>query len=134
MRVGITWGVWDLLHVGHTRLLKRAREQCDHLIVGVTTDEAALARKGRRPVIPYEQRKEVLLALHDVDEVVRQDATFTKADAVRDIQPDVIFVGSDWTPSTFDGAKLGVPVVYLPRTEGVDTTRIKEWVRHGHAG
>lgn len=129
MTRGLTWGVWDLLHVGHVRLLWRARLECDELLVGVTTDEYALARKGRLPVIPYEQRCEMLLALSSVTDVFPQSAKLTKAWAVKEYAPDVLFVASDWTPSTYEGEGLGVPVRYLPRTEGVSSSVIREWAR-----
>jgi len=125
-RLGLTWGVWDMLHVGHVRLLQRAASRCETLFVGVTTDEFALERKGRRPVIPYEERCEMLLALPAVNSVFPQSASFTKADAVLSFGPEVLFVGSDWQPSTFDGARLGVPVVYLPRTVGVSSSGLRE--------
>jgi len=126
--LGMTWGVWDMLHVGHVRLLQRAAARCDHLIVGVTTDEFAVERKGRAPIVPYAERCEVLLGVRGVTSVMPQSATFTKAHAVRLYQPDVLFVGDDWTPSTYDAAHLGVPVVYLPRTSGVSSSGYREWV------
>lgn len=128
---GITWGVWDLLHVGHVRLLQRAAARCDRLLVGVTTDEHCVERKGRTPVIPYAQRTEMLLALPMVNLVFPQSSVFTKADAVKLHAPGVIFVGDDWSPASFDGARLGVPVVYLPRTAFVSTSGIVERVRAG---
>jgi glycerol-3-phosphate cytidylyltransferase len=122
---GIAWGVWDLLHVGHLALLRNASEQCDRLLVGVTTDKAALVRKGRAPVIPYAQRREMLLHLPYVAAAFRQDASFTKRDAVNAFEPDAIFVGDDWTPESFDGEGLGVPVIYVPRVPMWSST----WVR-----
>lgn len=101
----------------------------DELLVGVTTDEACLARKGKRPIVPYEQRCELLLALRFVRGVFPQDAQHTKAWAVREYRPDALFVADDWTPDTFDGEGLGVPVWYLPRTPNVSSTYLREVAR-----
>lgn len=129
MRVGLTWGVWDMLHVGHTRLLERAAGMVDALLVGVTTDEACLARKGKLPVVPYEQRREMLRAVRWVDGVFPQDETRTKAWAVARHNPFCLFVADDWTPATYDGEGLGVPVIYLPRTKGVSSSMLREVAR-----
>ena len=128
MRLGLTWGVWDLLHVGHVRFLQRAAARVDRLYVGVTTDEHCIARKGKRPVITYEDRIEMLLSLPTVHHCFPQSGNYTKADAVRDYHPTVLLVASDWTPFTYEGRDLGVPVVYLPRTEGVSSTSLREAV------
>lgn len=125
MRTGLTFGVFDLLHVGHIHLLREARSQCDRLLVGVTTDECASTRKGRAPVIPFRQRRILLETLLPVTATFKQDETFTKRDAVAAFQPDVIFVGDDWNPSTFEGENLGVPVVYIPRLPEWSTTRVR---------
>lgn len=123
---GITFGVFDLLHVGHVRLLEAARSRCDHLTVCVTTDDYAEVRKGRRPVVPFGQRCELVAALRAVDYVSGQWEQMTKTHAVERYNPDAIFVGDDWTPATFDGEGLGVPVVYLPYTRDVSSTKIRE--------
>lgn len=123
---GLAFGVFDLLHVGHIHLLREAKAQCSRLLVGVTTDEYALARKGRAPVIPYRQRCIHLETLRPVTATFKQDATFTKRDAVNAFQPGVIFVGDDWNPGTFDGENLGVPVVYIPRLPEWSTSRIRD--------
>ena len=130
-KLGLTWGVWDLLHIGHTRLLKSASELCEKLYVGVTTDEYAVIKKGRVPVIPYDQRTELLSELPFVAFTFPQSEEYTKAWAVQTYKPDALFVGDDWTPQTYGGEGLGVPVIYLPRTRITDTTciikRIKEF-------
>jgi glycerol-3-phosphate cytidylyltransferase len=126
---GLTFGAFDLLHYGHVRLLTRARERCDALIVAVSTDEYVHAHKGHYPAVPYRHRMELVKALKCVDLVIPQSLTFGKSEAVQKYRPDVLFVGSDWTPSTFGGEGLGVPVTYLPRTEGVSSTLLREVMR-----
>ncbi len=123
---GIAFGVWDLIHTGHINLLRNAKERCDYLVVGVTTDEACLARKGKIPVIPFIDRMNVVQAIRYVDRVVPQDEEHTKAYWVDRLQIDAIFVGDDWMGKEWDGAKLGIPVVYLPYTAGVSSTKIRE--------
>lgn len=123
---GVAFGVFDLLHFGHVHLLREAKSRCSRLLVGVTTDEYAAARKGRSPVIPYRQRRAILEALSHVTATFKQDETFTKAQAVNAFEPDVIFVGDDWNPSTFDGEGLGVPVIYIPRLPEWSTSRIRD--------
>jgi len=125
VRRGVAFGAFDMFHIGHARLLKRARERCDHLTVAVT-DEAYIRRyKGRPPVIPLVQRMEVVSACRYVDAVTVQTDQKGKKPILEEFGIDVIFVGSDWTPETFDGEGLGVPVVYLPRTLGVSSSDIR---------
>lgn len=125
MTRGIAFGAFDMFHIGHARLLKRARERCDHLTVAVTDEAYIVQFKGRPPIIPLEQRVEVIAACKWVDAVTVQTATGGKAPVLAAVGADVIFVGDDWTPATFDGEGLGVPVIYLPRTQGVSSTDIR---------
>jgi glycerol-3-phosphate cytidylyltransferase len=96
--VGYTTGVFDLFHVGHLRLLNRAKSKCDRLIVGVSTDELVEEYKSKKPVIPYEERAEIVSALKCVDEVVPQKHR-DKIAAYHEIKFDLMFVGSDWKGS-----------------------------------
>lgn len=125
MKRGVAFGAFDMFHIGHARLLKRARERCDHLTVAVTDDAYIIEWKKRAPVIPLEQRMEVIAACRWVDAVTVQTAAAGKKPVLEEFSIDVIFVGDDWTPATFDGEGLGVPVVYLPRTLGVSSTDIR---------
>ena len=95
MKIGYTTGVFDLFHIGHLNILKRARAQCDYLIVGVTTDELCYSRKKKYPVINEKDRMEIVRSIRFVDKVVPQ-TTMDKAQAVRDFGVGVVFVGSDW--------------------------------------
>jgi glycerol-3-phosphate cytidylyltransferase len=123
-RKGVTFGVFDLFHVGHLNLLKQAKEQCEFLIVGISTDKYSQEKKGKQPVIPFLERFQIVQAIKDVDWATIQDDTYTKAKTAETFNADVIFVGSDWKGKQWDGAKLGIPVVYIPYTEHISTTKV----------
>lgn len=130
-QVGYTTGVFDLFHVGHLNILRRAKEQCDYLIVGVSTDEVVEAYKKRMPIIPYEQRAAIVAAIRYVDKVVPQ-TSMDKMEAYKREKFDVLFHGSDWKGSDMynkiveEFSKVGVDVVFLPHTEGVSSSQIRE--------
>ncbi len=130
-KVGYTTGVFDLFHVGHLNILKRAKEQCDYLIVGVSTDELCENYKKNKPVIAYEDRCAIIEAIRYVDKVVPQNSMDKEA-AWREQKFDAMFVGSDWqgTDSWNNYEKrfsaLGVDIVYLPRTEHVSSSMLRE--------
>ena len=94
-KVGYTTGVFDLFHVGHLNILKRSKELCDYLIVGVSTDELVKDYKNKTPVIPYEERKAIVEAIRYVDKVVAQKNR-DKIAAYKQFHYDVLFVGDDW--------------------------------------
>lgn len=128
--VGYTTGVFDLFHVGHLRLLQRAKSRCDKLIVGVSTDELVQEYKHKKPVIPFEERVEVVSALKCVDEVVAQRHR-DKVAAYHEIKFDVMFVGSDWKGSELfnqveaELAGHDVDVVYFEYTSNVSSTSLQ---------
>jgi len=128
--VGYTTGVFDLFHVGHLRLLQRAKSQCDRLIVGVSTDELVMEYKRKKPVIPYGERVEIVSALKCVDEVIPQRHR-DKIAAYHEIKFDVMFVGSDWKGSELfnqveaELAGYGVDVVYFEYTRNVSSTSLQ---------
>ena len=122
----MTFGVYDLFHIGHLNLLTRASMECEKLIVCVTTDEYSESKKGKRPVIPWDQRALIVASLKCVSLVDKQDGVFNKKEAVEKYKPDALFVGSDWNKDTYSGEGLGVPVVYLPHTDGISTTMLRE--------
>ena len=130
-RVGYTAGVFDMFHIGHLNILRKAKEQCEVLIVGVTTDALAESRKGNAPIICEEDRRAIIEAIRYVDRVVMQ-GDMDKVKAVREHRVDAVFVGSDWkgTPSWLqyekDLAELGCDVVYLDHTEGISSTILRE--------
>ena len=128
--IGYTTGVFDLFHVGHLNLLRRARQACDKLIVGVTSDDL-VRYKHKNSVIPFDERLEIVRAIRFVDEVVPQ-VTMDKFEAWERIGFDVMFVGSDWKGHERwieyekQFSKVGVEIVYLPYTEGTSSTLINE--------
>ncbi|MGI6173231.1 MAG: adenylyltransferase/cytidyltransferase family protein [Christensenellales bacterium] len=127
--IGYTTGVFDLFHIGHLNILRRAKERCKYLIVGVSTDETVLEYKHRKPVIPFSERIEIVRAIRFVDEVVPQ-TDMDKLRAWKDLRFDVLFHGDDWKNTALydkyiaDFQKVGVDVVFLPHTQGTSSTEI----------
>lgn len=129
--IGYTTGVFDMFHVGHLNILRRAKEQCDYLIVGVSVDELVLKEKNKLPIIPYEDRVKIVEAIKYVDEVVPQYDK-NKFEAYKKYKFDKMFVGSDWKGSeAFNRFEeqfkpVGVEIVYLPHTDGISSSLIRE--------
>lgn len=130
-RIGYTTGVYDMFHVGHLNLLRRAKEQCDYLIVGVSTDELVQKTKNKTPIIPFEDRCEIVRSCRYVDKVVPQ-INKDKVAAYHKYRYEVMFVGDDWKGSELFNeceAKLkqyGVDVVYFPYTKKVSSTKLRK--------
>ena len=130
-KIGYTTGVFDMFHIGHLNILKRAKEQCETLIVGVSTDQVVLDYKKHLPVIPFEQRVEIVSAIKYVDKVVPQ-VSMDKMQAFKQLGFNVLFHGSDWKNSDMynkiveEFSKVGVDVVFLPHTDGISSTMIRE--------
>ena len=120
----LTYGTYDLLHWWHIRLLKRAKQLGDYLIVGLSTDEFN-AIKGKKAYHSYEERKMMLEAIRYVDLVIPENEWGQKAKDIQEYHADVFVMGDDWE-GKFDELKAYCEVVYLPRTEGISTTKIKE--------
>ena len=131
MIIGYTSGVFDMFHIGHLNILRRAKEKCDKLIVGVSTDELVKSYKQKIPVIPYAQRAEIVRAIKYVDEVIPQ-TTMDKMQAWETVHFDVMFHGSEWKGTDLynkyeeDFAKVGVRIVYLPHTDGISSSDLRE--------
>ena len=122
----LTYGTFDLLHYGHIRLLKRAKALGDYLIVALSTDEFNTI-KGKKSYHPYNERKEMLEAIRYVDLVIPEENWEQKINDVKEYKADVVVMGSDWANSDkFEYLKEYCDVVYLDRTEGVSTTKIKK--------
>lgn len=119
----ITYGTFDLLHKGHVRLLKRAKALGDHLTVCVSTDEFN-AIKGKKAYTSFEDRKYILEAIKYVDEVIPEENWDQKINDVKEHNIDIFVMGDDWK-GQFDFLSDYCKVVYLPRTEGISTTKIK---------
>ena len=122
-----------MFHIGHLNIFKRAKEQCEYLIVGVSTDEVVETYKHKRPVIPFEERIAIVEAIRYVDKVVPQ-TSMDKMEAYEALKFDALFHGSDWKGSEMyekivaDFEKIGVDVVFLPHTDGISSTIIREKV------
>lgn len=133
--IGYTTGVYDMFHIGHLNILKRAKEHCDYLIVGVSTDELVMKEKNKTPVIPWEERAEIIRAVRYVDEVVVQSDK-DKMAAWERYRFDKMFVGSDWqgTPqwNRFEEqfSEVGVEIVYLPHTDGISSTKLTNYIKN----
>ena len=126
MRRILTYGTYDLLHNGHIRLLKRAKARGDYLIVALSTDEFNKI-KGKKSYYSYEKRKEMLEALRFVDLVIPEKSWEQKASDIKKYEVDEVVMGSDWKGSDkFEYLKEYCDVVYLDRTEGISTTKVKD--------
>ena len=131
MIIGYTTGVFDLFHIGHLNLLRNAKAMCDKLVVGVTTDEILFPYKGKRSVIPFEERLEIIKGIRYVDSAIPQ-VSMDKIEAWNKLKFDVLFVGDDWhqNPKWQELEKklneLNARVVYFPYTKGTSSTLINE--------
>jgi glycerol-3-phosphate cytidylyltransferase len=123
MKKVITYGTFDLLHPGHINILKRAKELGDYLIVGLSTDEFNL-QKHKEAYHSYEDRKLILEAIQYVDEVIPENNWEQKVKDVINHEVDIFVMGDDWK-GHFDFLKEFCDVIYLPRTTGISTTKIK---------
>ena len=134
MIIGYTTGVFDMFHIGHLNILKRAKEQCDYLIVGVSTNELVMKEKGKTPVIPYEERVEIVKAIKYVDKVVPQNNK-NKYSAWEKYHFNKMFVGSDWKGTEVwneferQFAPIGVQILYLDHTDGISSTLLTELIK-----
>jgi glycerol-3-phosphate cytidylyltransferase len=126
-RTVITFGTFDVLHVGHIRVLKRAAEHGDRLVVGVSADELNIAKKGRAPVFTQDERLEIIGSLKMVDEVFVEESLEKKRDYILEHQAKVLVMGDDWK-GKFDWVSDVCEVVYLPRTPSVSTTGLIEHI------
>lgn len=128
---GYTAGVYDMFHIGHLNILKRAKEQCEELVVAVTTDELCFSRKNKYPIINLEDRMAIVDAIKYSDKVVKQE-NMDKVAAVLKYNCDAIFVGSDWKGTDSwnkleaELKKYNIDVVYLDHTDGISSTILRE--------
>lgn len=138
MIIGYTAGVYDLFHIGHLNLLKNAKGMCDKLIVGVSTDDLVLY-KGKKPVIPFEDRIEIVRNIKCVDAVVAQE-DMNKLEMCKKLKASVMFVGDDWYRSPKweeyekEFAQAGIQIVYFPYTKGISSTQISKALKHLRTG
>lgn len=123
--IGITFGGFNPIHEGHIKLFRNAKRECDFLIVCVSDDEYLKKVKKQNSYFTLRERMDDIMAIKYVDMVDIQSIKFGKKEAILKYNPDVIFVGNDWNKETFAGENLGVPVIYLPRTEGISSTELR---------
>lgn len=130
-KIGYTTGVYDMFHIGHLNIIRKAKEQCEYLIVGVTTDELCHQRKNKYPVICEADRMAIVEAIRYVDRVVPQ-TDMDKLRAVKELGADAVFVGSDWKGTDAwnkyekEFAEVGCTVVYLDHTDGISSTILRD--------
>lgn len=129
-RVGYAPGVYDMFHVGHLNVLRSSRQFCDYLIAGVVSDDLAQRTKGNRPVVPLDERLEIVNAIEYVDEAVAEDVPH-KLEMWERLRFDVIIKGDDWKGTDrgdkleSDFAEVGVEVAYLPYTKRTSSTMLR---------
>lgn len=127
MKTIITYGTFDLFHIGHLKLLKRLEGLGDRLIVGVSSDEFNKV-KGKTTIIPFEQRSEIVSSIKGVDLVIRENSWEQKKSDIGRYDVDILAMGDDWE-GKFDDLKGLVEVLYIPRTKGVSSTELKSIIR-----
>lgn len=131
MVIGYTTGVYDMFHIGHLNILRRAKEQCDFLIVGVSTDELVQHDKNKTPIIPFADRCKIVEAIKYVDQVVPQ-CDKNKFGAWEKYKFHKMFVGSDWKGTNAwnkfeeEFKPIGVEIIYLEHTDGISSTILRE--------
>lgn len=123
MRTVITFGTFDVLHIGHINILQRAKAYGDRLVVGVSSDALNFSKKQRNPVYPEFERTSIIAALNCVDEVFIEESLELKAEYIKKYKADVLIMGNDWE-GKFDIYKDICEVHYLPRTEGISTSEL----------
>ena len=124
MKRAITYGTFDMFHIGHLKLLERIKQDCDHLTVAVSTDEFN-AVKGKKTVIPYEDRAAIVASLKLVDRVIPENNWEQKTPDIINNNIDIFVIGSDWT-GKFDFLQSHCRVAYLERTPGISSTQLKK--------
>lgn len=131
--IGYTAGVFDLFHIGHVNHLMNAKSMCDHLIVGVSTDELIANYKNKKTVVPYDQRVDVVRSCRYVDTVISQD-DFDRFNLWKKLKFDVTFVGDDWFGKNKfkeiekNLKKVGVKVIYIPYTKNISSTMVRQFL------
>lgn len=128
MKRVITFGTFDLLHIGHVKIVQRAAAFGDELIVGVSSDELNFSKKGRYPVYTEQDRMAIIVALKDVSEVFLEESLERKREYIIEHKADILVMGSDWE-GKFDFCNDICEVKYLARTENISTSTTKEKIQ-----
>lgn len=130
-KVGFIQGTFDMFHVGHLRLIERAKKQCQELIVGVNIDQLVQVYKKKTPIVPFEERKKIVAAIKGVDRAIGMKDR-NKIKAARDLGFNALIMGSDWKGTEFynimedELRQIGVDIVYLPYTQGISSTMLRK--------
>ncbi len=124
MKTAITYGTFDMFHIGHLNIIRRIREHCDRLIVAVSTDEFN-AGKGKKAFIPFEDRVEIVKACRYVDKVIPETSWEQKREDILREKADIFVIGDDWK-GKFDHLSDICSVMYLSRTPGVSSTMLRK--------
>lgn len=127
-KIGFTCGAWDLLHAGHVVMLKQARQNCDHLIVGLQTDPSIDRQEKNQPVQSVYERFVQVSALRDVDEVVPYDTEQSLIDLLESTPIDVRFIGEDYKDKSFTGDYLPIKIFYTNRKHSFSSSGLRERV------
>ena len=128
MKKVITFGTFDVFHIGHVSILERAKSYGDYLIVGVSSDDLNFSKKGRKPIYSEKDRKKIIKSLSCVDEVFSEKSLELKRQYIKDFNAEVLIMGEDWK-GKFDNHKDQCDVIYLPRTPSISTKEIIEVVK-----
>lgn len=127
-------GTWDLFHIGHVNILRKAHKLAKELIVGVNTSASVKKHKGSCPIISYRDRVKMLKACKYVDRVIKGDLTFN-IDKLKRYKIEVLVLGSDWKGKYLAGVdeakEIGIEIIYFPYTKGISTTKVRERIKHG---
>jgi len=124
----ITFGTFDVFHVGHVNILERAKLHGEHLIVGVSSDKLNVSKKGRPPIYSEYDRQHIIRSMRCVDDVFLEESLELKADYIKYYNADILVMGDDWQ-GKFDYLSDICQVIYLPRTPSISTTEIIEVVK-----
>ena len=128
MKKVITFGTFDVFHIGHVSILERAKSYGDYLVVGVSSDDLNFSKKGRKPIYNEKDRKKIIQSLSCVDEVFSETSLELKRQYINDFNAEILIMGDDWK-GKFDNHKDQCEVIYLPRTPSISTEEIIEVVK-----
>lgn len=123
MKIVITFGTFDVIHIGHINILERAKKFGDRLIVGISSDNLNYSKKNRLPVYPEAERKDIIRSLACVDEVFLEESLELKESYIKKYNANILIMGNDWE-GKFDNYNSICEVIYLPRTAGISTTKL----------
>ena len=132
-KVGFTCGSFDLLHTGHTLMLKECKNYCDYLIVGLQRDPSIDRPEKNKPIQEYEEREIMLSAIKYVDEIVHYDTEDDLIELLKKLDIDVRIIGDDWKGKLYTGHDLNIPVVFNTRDHDYSTTNLRSRVYHAES-